>query len=331
MTIREHDFPAEEPDAGRIRAAIRGEDRKISRKTGLYLLAVRPDIEDRLVVLQDVLENPDEPAGLRYDAARYLGRIDAPESVAVLERNLEIPDEDVRAGVLKSLGRIGGRESLERIEAVRGRPGARAAPAAGFAAVLIAHRLGVDGYRIPLPEEGQYLEVDERESRSLALRKAEEEEAEAASASLELEPVGFDVAWDQVYRVHCGPRMMLLLLNREVVAEPEKALGASRLAGVIGHWHPQETAYAPIHFILTDPSDPPGGVDIAVANPNGKRMFAGAGAVRDGSAEFSIRGVSGFGTLPVDIAGRLAGEGLELSRGRVGRRVARKRVALRDE
>lgn len=329
MTIPEHDFPAGKPDPGRIRAAARGEDRRITRRTALNLVAARPDLEDRLALLRNVLESPDEPPSLRYDAARYLGRIDSPESIAVLERNLEIRDEQVRAGVFKSLGRIGGRESLERIERVRDL-GPRTAPVAGFAAILIAHRLRVDGYRIPLPDEGQYLEVDERESRRLSLRKADADETEAASASLELEPVGFDVAWDCLYRVHCGPRMMLLLLNREVIAEPEEALGASRLAGAIGHWHRHETAYAPIYFILTDPAHPPGGVDIAVANPNGKRLFAGKGAVRDGSVEFAIRGVSGPGTLPLDVAGRLTRGTLELSRGSVGTRIVRKRAALRS-
>ena len=324
MTIREHDVPAGPVHPDRIRRIVRGDDPAISRRTGLYLLAVRSEAEDRVAALARILGDPHEPAALRRDAARYLGRIEAEASLAALERGIEIEDGLVRAAVLKSLGRIGRRESLERIEAVRARLEPPAAAAAQTAILFLAHRFGVEGRPVPLPPPAERLELDERDARDLQV--GGHHGHHGSHVPDRTPPLGFDAAWDAAIPLRCGPREMVLLVDREVLAEPARLIRRPFLAGAIGHWHAQDGMWMPIFHFLTDPVE--GRAQIAVTNASGKVVFGGDATVREGAASFAVRGIAEYGIPPVAIEGRVAHGRLDLTRARVGTRPARKRVTV---
>ena len=106
MSIRKPDIPANPLAPEAIHIAVRGRDPKISQTTALYLLAERPDIENRHLDFQAVLEDAHAPKAVRCFAAMHLGAIATPESRKILERNLGIDDEIVRGRIMRSLALI---------------------------------------------------------------------------------------------------------------------------------------------------------------------------------------------------------------------------------
>ena len=79
MSIRKPDIPANPLAPEAIHIAVRGRDPKISQTTALYLLAERPDIENRHLDFQAVLEDAHAPKAVRCFAAMHLGAIATPE------------------------------------------------------------------------------------------------------------------------------------------------------------------------------------------------------------------------------------------------------------
>lgn len=333
MTVPKLDLPARWLDAAQLRAAVRGEERGISRKTALYLLATQVDIENRHLDFRSVLERADESRTMRYLAALYLGRIDTREAVSILEQNLRIEDELVLGRVLRSLAGIGDAESLRRIGEIRARLHGWVAEEAEWAVRLLAHRHGVAGHEVPMPREEEYLELGGRASRDLGIREATAGEKVALRKAIELEPLGLSVAWDHVYHLHCGPRTMLLVLNSQVIEGGTRRheVRSCALAGIIGHWRHHDGAFAPRYFMLTCEAPSADGLNVTLWNTNGRLVLAGfAGAVAGGDLGFAIRSVGRFGAQRVDVAGTLARGRIDPSRMRVGTRVTARKVAVRS-
>lgn len=333
MTLPKRDLPSRRLGAERLRAAVRGQVSGLSPKTALYLLATRPDIEDRHLDFRVVLENSSESRIMRYLAALYLGRIETPEAVGALEQNLRIRDELVRGRVILSLAGVGSLESLGRIAAIRAELHGWTAAEAAWAARLLAHRHGVAGHEVPMPEAAAYVELGARASRDLGVRMARDEERSALRRSIAVEPLGMSVAWDHVYHLQCGPRAMLLVVSSRVAGNriQPAAAPSCALAGIIGHWRQDDAAYVPMYFMLTCPAPASDEVSLTLWSPNGRLAFAGtAGVGGSGDVRFSIKGVAGVGALALDVAGTVAHGRIDLSRHRVGLGVVERRAAARS-
>ena len=176
---------------------------------------------------------------------------------------------------------------------------------------LLAHRLNVAGHELPAPDESDYLEFGDGESRSVTVDAASEGDLAALSRSLALEPLGMEVDKDHVYRLECGERIMLLLLNRALAT-----VGApvSRLPAIVGHWHPHELAYAPIYYLMSDPGPSPSLARMSLVNPRGERAAAGMAEVAGTTVRITMRGLSGVGNRPMDIACTYEGGALDFAR-----------------
>ncbi len=304
----------------------------MSRTTALYLLAMRPDIENRHLDFRSVLESSGESRTMRYFAALYLGRIDTREAVAVLEQNLQIEDELVLGRVLRSLARIGDVESLRRIGEIRPRLHGWIAEEASWAARLLAHRHGVAGHEVPMPGDEAYLELGARASRALAVREATAAEKAALRKSGEVEPLGMSIAWDHVHHVQCGRRAMLLALNGRVMERRTGGDedGSCALAGIIARRQDYDEAYAVSYFMLTCASLARGGLNLTLWTTNGRLVLAGIASAEGGEVRFAIRGVGDrYGALPADVAGTVAPGRIDLSRMQVGIGVTEKKAATR--
>lgn len=319
MSLPKHDIPTRPLDAEQIRAAVRGEDPELSRTSALYLLAGRLDVTDRHLDFQAALEDASAPRMVRYLGALYLGTIDTPESRAILERNLGIEDALVLGRVMRSLAVIGEAGVLPHLGEIRARSSGQLAHEARWAERLLAHRLGVRGHEVHLPPDEGYLELGKRASRELAIHEAGHHERERLARSIAHLPLGIPVR--HVYRLECGPRIMLLVLGDR---------GACSVAGVVVHFHHHDDVYMPIYYLLTCPARASDGVGMTFWSPKGKLVFAGDASPGGDALRFAIRGIASFGVRPIDIAGEVADGRLDLGKRRVGIGVAKRRAAARS-
>ena len=131
-----------------------------------------------------------------------------------------------------------------------------------------------------------------------------------------------------MHRLECGPRVMLIVFNPEVIeaADLREPFRSCRLVGAILDRHGPTEAYAPVYFMLSCPKTDKR-AQVTLHNHNGRALFAGTVALAEKTLRFSFRGLRTFGVVPLDVTGTLGRGRLAFGRRRVGTRVPQKRAA----
>ena len=130
----------------------------------------------------------------------------------ILIRNISIIDEQVRASVMKSLGRIGDKKSLDAILNVERHTTGFAAVQAGFAATLISYRLNLEGKDLPDPLSLNYLTVP-NDFDQIVISLAKDSEIRKVLKSISKDPFGIQLAEKPAYEVSFGPSKGIILFN----------------------------------------------------------------------------------------------------------------------
>jgi hypothetical protein len=286
---------------------VLGRDRTFERAEAMALLAAS-SLPEREQLLARVLEHSGEERQYRLVAAIVLGRILTPTAEKILIGNLK-EEQPALHEVLKSLGRIGGRESLAAIESMKLPEGHHAAGAARFAASLITYRLGIAGHDLPLPSEKDLLRAEGTEAQRIELRKMEPAAAKVVIEALKRFPYGnVDFDPDAVTGVHCAGETNVILINREfskpgtlVKATQRKALFA------IGALQSPETGdFSPSYLLFTHPSPTAGTVHMIVTRCSGAFAMAGFGRLAGDGGEYELRSVRRPGARAMLVRGTLA-------------------------
>jgi hypothetical protein len=259
-------------------------------------------------LLAQVLESQAEERQYRLVAAITLGRILTPAAEKILVRNLQ-DEQPALSEVLKSLGRIGGRESLAAIDSLKLPEGHHAVGAVRFAASLITYRLGIAGHDLPLPDEKNLLRAEGTPAQRIELRKMEPAAAKIVVEALKRFPYGnveFDL--DAVTGVHCAGETNVILINREfsrpgtlVHATQRKALFA------IGALKSPETGdFSPSYLLFTHPSATRGTVHMIVTRCSGAYAMAGFGRLEGDGGAYELRSVRRPGARAMLVRGTLS-------------------------
>jgi hypothetical protein len=255
--------------------------------------------------LDRVLGNESEPREARLLAAVTLGRIPRPEAVHVLMKHSGIRDEAVSAVIMASLGRIGDRSAVD-IVARRNDHTGPAGDAARFAAVLLAHRYGLDRGDPPHFRASEYIAVPEVGCVSFHVGPAEEEEAERCIRSLESRPLGVEFSGKAAYEIRCWRTVKMLLINRAVIAEDAARRMTTRKAflGVVAARHRATGSYGATNLLLTSPitEGDADGFDIFLTRLSGRVMLRGSAQTAGKEADCLLRAVAGSGVRPTEVS-----------------------------
>lgn len=323
MSTAQLDRFTRSPDSRELRKALAGDHPTVSPNSALGWLWRHPE-RRRTQVFRSVLGDRRQAPVVRQTAAHYLGKIDRPPALAALKDSLRVRDPLVRGAVLRSLGRIGDQETIRRVARMQDGLRGWLAREAKFAVTLLAYRHGVEGYEVRLPRDN--LLTPGRRSRDLEMRPARPAEREALQRSLTFEPLGMPAAHEHAYRLNCGPRKMLVVLNRDLVESGDLAgrLTKPTLAAQVLHWHDHDEAYAPIFYLLTH-TQRDGNVRIGILNSGGRLCCAGFATTSDRVATFVVRAVDIPGNTPAHVEGRFELGAIELEHAKVGLAVRRSR------
>lgn len=309
-------------DLRAIRAAARGKHRVLPQHYALEVLAMS-GFPNRHRDLEAVLTDESAAPRLRYLAALGLAHADREAAERILISASETRDARVRAGVLRSLGRIGGPASLDVIE--RMLPGTEGATRRHglFAAALIAHRLGLPGHSIAAVPAGQRLELVGDAGERIRVSAPIRAESESCLVSLGQRPYNIELAEQPMYQVRCGRCTGMVLLNRDYAGPDALSLLVRRKALVaIGALrHPSFGTYSPAIVFLTNPDAGGGRVQMSVHLTNGQQVFAGEMIARDDAASWMLHAVRRLGAFPIRIEGDYRSGRFGVTTAASGRRV----------
>jgi len=123
--------------------------------------------------------------------------------------------------------------------------------------------------------------------------------------SLASDPFGIDFAQEPAYQVQCGRRDLMVLFNRELVAQDtiKWVSGRKALAGVVALRNGTNGLYSVSLLIMTSPNLKHGPIDLSLCHTNGDIAYAGRAVVKANSAEFSLRSVLRAGASPIRFEG----------------------------
>lgn len=287
---------------------VAGRDPAFARAEAMAALAAS-NLPQRESLLGRVLENPKEERQYRLVAAITLGRVLTPTAERILRGQL-LPEHPAVHEVLKSLGRIGGRETLAAIDALKLPDGHHATAAARFAASLISYRLSIPGHDLTMPRDSELLQPKVAVSRPITLRKLDPPGARVVLEALKRYPYG-NVEFDPeaVTHVHCAGETNIICLNREF-SSPATLVNATRRKALfaVGALESPETGdYSPAYLLFTHPTGPAGQVAMIVTRCSGTFAMAGlARLVGAGRGEFELRSVRRPGARSIFVRGTLS-------------------------
>jgi len=311
------------PPLREIRDALRGKLEGVSRAAALEQLA-SSDFPNRHRDLEAVLEDESAPSRLRYLAAIGLSRADPRAAHQILVRATRFKDPRVLTGVMRALGQIGGPDALEAINRVGPNVDGAARAQAEFAAILIAHRLGLEGYAPRATAPADVLELAPEAGARLRIRRALSSEVERSLVSLGQRPYGIELAEHPMYEFRCDRCSGMVLLNREHTMGDALAVLRRRSAiFAIGALRNDLLGtYSAAAVFLTSPVAGSDRIGISVHLTNGDRVFGGEATVRDGVASWRLHAVRRLGAFPIRAHGEFKGSELTIGDAWSGTRIA---------
>ena len=306
-------FPGGQFTVEKLRAIVAGNDTSIPRIQAIAML-VSSDYPDSEKDFELLLENQGEPSTIRYLAAISLAKINSARARKVLTKNTQTEDEEVLAGIMTALSRIGNEESIDAILNVKERTTGYIASQAEFAAALISFRLGLEGNDLPIPHSQDYLDLKNSVSQ-MQIFEAVDEEIRKCIQSLAEEPFGIKLAKNPAYQVYYDRGVGMVLFNLDLLnrGNTQILLKKKSFLGIIADKVEESGRYSVAYLILTSPSNENQKTNILIARPDGTLVFGGVADIETDSAKFSIRTISQIGVFPVLIEGTLKRNNLELT------------------
>lgn len=298
--------PTGPPSLRTIRETLRGRPTGLSDGDAIELLA-SSDYPNKHRELEAVLEDVSAPPRVRYLAALNLPRCDQRAAHQILVRATRFHEQRVLAGVMRALGQIGGKDALDAINHVAPNVSGAARAHAEFAAILIAHRLGLEGYAPRITSPADVLELAPEAGERLRIRPALSKDVERSLTSLGPRPYGIELAEQPMYEFRCDRCSGMILLNREYTNVDSLAVLRKRSAiFAIGALRDEALgAYSAAALFLTAPPPVAGAekISISVHLTNGERVFGGEASLADGAASWKLHAVRRLGAFPVRAEG----------------------------
>jgi hypothetical protein len=290
----------------RLREVVLGKDLTFSRREAIVLLK-NVDLADKSQVLERVLRDESDDPSLRYLAATTLYQLKLPETQEILlESSQRIQNPRVLESVVKALGRIGDERALEAVMEIKERSEGRTGAQAEFAAQLIAHRLGLKGYELPIPADGVLLKLEESRAHVFEFGPASRHEARICLESLASEPFGIEYSEEFMYEIDCLPGISQMLLTNMEFAEDnavEKLRERKAILAIVASKFQETGRYSTAFLVFTWRRPRSRRLHLLAHRPNGDQLFAGIGQIEGGQLKFAMNAVSRPGAFPIRAEG----------------------------
>ncbi|MQA90476.1 MAG: hypothetical protein GEU90_09600 [Gemmatimonas sp.] len=278
-------------------------------------------------VLQQVIENEDEPSSVRTLAVRHLGLLEPCSVQSILLRRTSTRDERVLREIVRVLGWIGDVRALPAVQEVADRSRGRLAEAAAFAAMLIAYRSGRLDCSFTPPDPLETVAPPGGCRLRAAHNPVSLADFTSCLMSLGDEPLGIEYSPRLATAIHFEDIRWTLLFNREVAEGDglERIRSSNQLLGAVAERDPKDDTDYLLLVILSTPTDQKGEILVHAHDPNGELIYLGrAVATRDGLA-FAVRTISRT-ALILEIEGTCGPDGLRFDEFSYAREPGEKRV-----
>lgn len=307
------DIPKEDLGPDVVRRAIAGTDPDIPPSVALSLLS-DSDMPgtDPHALLQEAVENSDLEPHVRVAAVRVYMRAAGEGSAPGLLQALESSEEPLAAAAATALAQVGTPDHLDALERARGgKGGALLSDRAAWAEALIIHRFGLADREFDFPAAQMQPAPVATGALAFASVKPGPSRRDHALKAIKRDLPWFDPGKQDVYEVQCGPRLLEVAVDREVVTGGEK-LAKPATPAVVAM---QDLEYGDFYAGLIALSRPTGAdrLRVELSRLTGEAVYVGEGSRKGGEVELDLRAADAAGVAPVAGRVRVTSKGVEIS------------------
>ncbi len=292
---------------GQVAGATWGE-----RIKAAYALGARGGAADRRMLRALVLDAREEPR-VRVAAAMALGERPSRDAEAGLLSCLEVEDPMVLAVVIKSLGRIGGRRSLQALQGMGYHQARFVNQQRDLAMMLIAYRHGIDIESDPIPFKRPVRRVRGAEDHVLktSLRQLAGKAVTAVLDRYRDNRYGLELSTERAFEIDMDGGRLVLLLNR--AATRKALLGAlfdrPLILGLAAQLQHETETFSTRFIVFARPSGP-GAARLMGVRSDARPALAGEVSQTADGLAFVLSDVERPGTAPMRIEGTLGAAGV---------------------
>lgn len=312
------EIPEEDKRPEVIREALAG---RIPRIPESLAFALVPDLDvpesEQRDIVREALENPALEPPVRVQAARALAELETDTAVSELSRVLETPEveEPVAATAAAVLGRIGGPDNLAQLQ--RAKESATSEflrQRAEFAEAMIVHRFGLTDHEVELPAAESQPAPQAVGSLPFVSRKPGQERRRRTLEGVRQEFPWMEPDQHDVYEIQCGPRLMEVIINRDIMRSEGIRTATQRpaLPAVVAHRNEETDDFYPALVALSDPKGQER-VSLRLTRLEGETVYMGEGSVGAEGAEFNLRSAKTPGIPRAAFRIRVTREGIEIA------------------
>jgi HEAT repeats len=254
-------------------------------------------VEEKM--LGRIIANNEETTELRAAAAINLSFLPTEAAERELIASLTVTEDVVRHKAIKSLGRIGGETALVALGRV-------ADEETGFAKALISYRLGSDRFTLPFVAGADRQSQTWDNANAIAITQMNSAELADSLELLEDSFFGIEISKELGYKMACGRRTVLLLLNQQWANSDLlfELFNHNLLVGLFVQRSEETGTYSVQSLLLTSPLDS-SMVNIAICRTDGEFIYSGRSSFLDGRMSFSVTDIERAGSLPLQVTGYL--------------------------
>ena len=282
--------------------AVRGRSTKITPVDALKEISRRGPA-GKSELLASVVTGRENPLELRAVAAVALGREGLPQHQSALLAALDTGHPSVLRRVVESLGRIGDRQALDGLDALKPPPAGPVSAAVEFAKSLISYRLSLGTHRLKAPAASEILEIDPARALPVKSDPADPELLRKLRPRIQRQLPGIPVSTSRAFQLECRGNRFLLLLHGDLESAKDLNSFAARDSvplTILKHY--SSGTYSVAEYLLAHPGEP-GKLLLFGVRPSGARAHYGEVRVEAERATFRVRGLSSALSPPIDIEG----------------------------
>jgi len=284
--------------------AIQGRHPELPCLNALKQFVKRASVRGR-EVYQSIVEDSSQPYEMRKMAALELGKEYTLKNQESLVRSLKIKDDRVLSRVSHSLGHIGDKKALKKLEALDIRQDSHAYEDILFAKHLIAYRLRLNKHLFVPPPVEDLLTIDKSKATKFTTKIADIKQLKKIYKQVKHQLPAVPLSDKGALQITCRSTKFLLIFNQKFQSKSEfatlRSSNALPMVCLKKGYCPER--YFLINYFFTHPSDKSGELILIGTRPSGTLSYSGTVKVLDNEFTFAIKAVKSRYTAALDIEG----------------------------
>ena len=255
---------------------IGGKLKSLSRVDAMELYLTKKP-KDKNKLMQNVLEDTQQPYKLRLTAIQELGKEPTTENMEKLHSNLHTKDDRILSRLAKTLGKVGDKKTLNELKKVKVNSTSTAYHDIAFAKALIAYRNRLKDETLKQPAPTEILKMDARKAKRIGVRMANIRKMTDELNKSELPLLGLNVTAEGATQLNCQNEELLFTFNEQFKSGKDLTSMTKEkgIPFVLLKRRDCPEEYVLSHYFFTQPSKKKNEVIVTGVRPGGTVTYTG--------------------------------------------------------